>query len=280
LKIKTTLIEQSDNLLPGIDAEISEKILTELQSKECSVYLNTQVKELTGSDAIQQVVINNDRIINADCLLVSVGISPNVEFAKSRGVHLGKSGAIAVNAKMETNLHNVFAAGDCTEVKNLVTNRNEYIPLGTTANKQGRVAGDNASGKFARFRGVVGTGAVKVFDAHIARTGLCSLRAKELGIAFDMVLIKAESRAHYSACKKEIIVKLIFKKQGGQLLGAQIFGYEGVAKRIDIFATALHQKMTVFDIAELDLSYAPPFAPVWDPVIVAANQAIKKLVKS
>jgi len=277
--LKIIIIEKSNQVLSSVDPEVSDKIVNELQRNGCELYLNTSLSQIMGSDKVEQVILENVGTVSADMVLFSGGISPNVDFAQNSGVQLGKSGAIAVNNKMETNLHGVYAAGDCAEVKNLVTNRFAYIPLGTTANKQGRVAGDNVSGRFAQMKGVVGTAALKMFDLHIARTGLSVEQSKGLGVKFETTLIDAYSRAGYSSCKKPITIKLIFKKQNGQLLGAQIVGGEGVAKRVDILAMALHQKMTVYEIAELDLSYAPPFSPVWDPILIAANQAIKKLKK-
>ncbi|KAA3609924.1 MAG: pyridine nucleotide-disulfide oxidoreductase [Calditrichaeota bacterium] len=277
--LKVILVEKNGQLLKSVDPDIADKIALELQKNDCDVYLNSSLVGIQGNDKVEQVVLENAGIISTDMVLLASGIEPNVEFAKSCGVQLGKSGAIAVNSKMETNLHGVYAAGDCAEVKNLVTNRFNYLPLGTTANKQGRVAGDNASGHFAQMKGVVGTAVLKMFNLHIARTGISSVQAEQLGIKFETVLIDAFSRAAYSSCKKPITIKILFKKQTGQLLGAQIVGGEGVAKRLDLFAMALHQKMTVYDISELDLSYSPPFSPVWDPVLVTANEAIKKLKK-
>jgi NADPH-dependent 2,4-dienoyl-CoA reductase/sulfur reductase-like enzyme len=206
-----------------------------------------------------------------------VGIRPNVELAKSAGIQLGRSGAIQVDARMRTNLRSVFAAGDCAESVCRVINKTTWIPLGSTANKQGRVAGDNASGVHSKFNGITSTSVVKVFNTEVATTGLSSKIAKKLGFPFSSVLISAGTRAHYYPDSKSIHVKLIFNNQNGRLLGAQMVGAEGAAKRIDILATALYNKMTVGQLAELDLSYSPPFAPAWDPVLVAANQAIKKV---
>ncbi|MCB0281834.1 MAG: FAD-dependent oxidoreductase [Calditrichaeota bacterium] len=275
--LKVRIIEQNEHVLSSVDPEISEEILNELGRHNCDVFLSNSVKQITGYEQVEQVILSSGGQHPADMVLVATGIQPNVEFLKDSGIQLGKSGAIAVNSKMQTNLFGVYAAGDCAEVKNLVTNRNDYIPLGTTANKQGKTAGDNASGRFSQFKGVVATAAVKVFDLQVGRTGLSEKDALNAGYKYKTVFIKSSSRPGYSPCKKPLNVKLIFQKPGGRLLGAQISGGEGVAKRIDIFATALHQKMTVYDIAELDLSYAPPFAPVWDPVIIAANEAVKKL---
>ena len=200
---------------------------------------------------------------------------PNVEFARSGGVQLGKSGAIAVNNKMQTNIRNVYAAGDCAETRCRAVNKAAWVPLGTTAVKQGRTAGDNASGKQAFFKGGTSTRVVKVFDLEIATTGINSVYAEKFKLPVKSVTIKSASKAEYYPGSQEMAVKLIFKSREGTLLGAQIVGKDGAAKRIDVLAAAVQQKMTVSDIAELDLGYAPPFAPVWDPVLVTANQAKK-----
>lgn len=275
-----SLVEQSKQVMPAVDSDISELILKHLHLNRCEVYLKNTITQITGREKVEQVSLQNGGFLEADAVLLATGLAPNTDVATSSGVALGKTGAIAVNTKLETNLHGVYAAGDCAEVKNLVTNRFDYIPLGTTANKQGRVAGDNASGRFSQMKGVVATSALKLFNAHIAKTGLNSNQAQKLGIRFATKIIHAHTRAAYSSCKKEISIKLIFKKPTGLLLGAQIVGGEDVAKRIDLFAVALHQRMTIFDICELDLSYSPPFAPVWDPVLIAALESVKVLQSS
>ncbi len=276
--LKVSVVEMLDRLMPNVDTDISTEIENELQNQGCGIYKANAVEEIIGGTTAERVRLADGTILPAEVVVIAVGVKPNVEFALSGGVQLGKTGAIAVAPTMRTNVHNVFAAGDCAEAKNLVTGKNDYIPLGTTANKQGRVAGDNASGKTGKFAGIVGTAAVKVFDLEIARTGICSATAEKLYPSFQRVIIKSKSRAGYYPDPKKIVVKLLFRREDGRLLGAQMAGGEGVAKRIDVLATALQQRMTVKEIAELDLSYAPPFAPVWDPILLAANQA-KKLVR-
>lgn len=278
--IKVTVLEQGPQLFPSVDKEIAEKLLTELQLNDCSVYLNSALLQINGKHKVEEAVVQNAGIIKTDFILNASGVEANSSFAKTSGVSLGKTGAIAVNNKMMTNLHHVYAAGDCCEVKNIVSNKNVYLPLGTTANKQGRVAAENASGSFAQFKGVAGTSVAKVFNTTIARTGLSSKQAQQAGLNFKSVIINAADKAAFYSSSKKLSIKLIFKFPKGELLGAQIVGSEGAAKRIDVFATALQQKMRVYDIAELDLSYAPPYAPVWDPVLIAANQAIKILKES
>ncbi|HID38677.1 MAG TPA: hypothetical protein EYP36_04090 [Calditrichaeota bacterium] len=275
--MQVSVVEMLDRLMPNVDTDISAEIENELQNNGCYIYKSNALEEIMGSTAAEQVRLADGTVLSADVVLIAVGVKPNVEFALSGGVQLGKTGAIAVTPTMRTNVHSVFAAGDCAEDKNLVTGKSDYIPLGTTANKQGRIVGDNASGKTSRFSGIVGTAAVKVFNLEIARTGICSATAEKLYPSFKTTLITSKSRAGYYPDSKKIMVKLIFRSEDGRLLGAQMAGGEGVAKRIDILATALQQRMAIQEIAELDLSYAPPFAPVWDPILVAANQALKML---
>jgi NADPH-dependent 2,4-dienoyl-CoA reductase/sulfur reductase-like enzyme len=207
---------------------------------------------------------------------MGAGARPNVELAKAAGVMLGPTGAIATDAYMRTNLPGVYAAGDCAEALNLVTGKPAYIPLGSTANKQGRVAGENAAGGQARFGGVVGTMVVRCFNLIVAATGLTSARAKAAGFDVQETTIRAKDISHYFPGASDIHVKLVVDASRDRLLGGQIVGNRGVAKRIDVLATALYNRMTISELRQLDLSYAPPFAPVWDPILVAANVAAKE----
>ncbi|MBN1408622.1 MAG: CoA-disulfide reductase [Calditrichaceae bacterium] len=273
--LKATLVEMRNQLMNTVDKEISDQIENYLKEKGCEVLKSDKVTAFIGDNKVEAVRFQRSDELPIDLVIASSGVQPNVEFAVSGGVELGKSGAIAVNTKMQTNKIHVYAAGDCAEAKNLLTGKSDYVPLGTTANKQGRVAGDNASGKVSHFNGMVATATVKVFDLEIARTGLTEQQATDLHIPYKKVVIKDKTKASYYPGSKPMTVLLIFNAINSRLLGAQIAGYQGAAKRIDILATALHKAMTVQEIAELDLSYAPPFAPVWDPVLIAANQAVK-----
>jgi NADPH-dependent 2,4-dienoyl-CoA reductase/sulfur reductase-like enzyme len=275
--IDVTIVEMQNRLMKNVDEDISQQIELELQSHDCDVIKNDGLQSLSGKQSVEEVHLHSGKSINADMVLFCVGIKPKVSFAKKSGLHLGKSGAIAINPRMQTNIPNVYAAGDCAEVKNLVSNKFEYIPLGTTANKQGRIAGDNMSGKISNFKGVTATAVVKVFDLEVARAGLTLVEAEAIKMNVKSISISSRSRAHYYPGHQPITVKLIFESASGRLLGGQIIGKEGAAKRIDVLATALHQKMTVGDISELDLSYAPPYAPVWDPILIAAQQAQKMI---
>ncbi|MGD2205876.1 MAG: NADH oxidase, partial [Anaerolineae bacterium] len=183
--------------------------------------------------------------------------------------------AIATDVSQRTNLPNVYAAGDCCEALHLVTGQPAYIPLGSTANKQGRIAGENAAGGEATFSGIVGTMVVRCFDLAVATTGLTAAEARAAGFHAKETMIKAKDISHYFPGAADIHAKLVVEGETDRLLGGQIVGQKGVAKRVDVLATALHNRMTVADLQGLDLSYAPPFAPVWDPILIAANVAAK-----
>jgi NADPH-dependent 2,4-dienoyl-CoA reductase/sulfur reductase-like enzyme len=198
-----------------------------------------------------------------------------VSLAKQIGVEIGATGAIAVNKRQETNLDRVYAGGDCAEAYHMVSEKPAYIPLGTTANKAGRVAGENVGGLKTEFPGIVGTAVSKIFDLEVARTGLSLKEAGRDGFDAYATTIRHRSRSKHYPGGYSITVHLITERGTGRLLGAQMIGSEGVAHRIDVMAAALHAGMTVEDVYHLDLGYAPPFAPAWDPILIAANKARK-----
>jgi NADPH-dependent 2,4-dienoyl-CoA reductase/sulfur reductase-like enzyme len=277
LGIDVTIVEVMPNILGSMDDEINEVVEAELQKNGVKLLKSTSVVEFVGDGFVRKAILNNGSSLDVDLVIVGAGIKPNSEIARDAGIEIGRSGAIAVNQRMETNIPGVFAAGDCAEAFHLVLGRPVYIPLGTTANKQGKVAGENAVGGNAIFKGIVGTAVFKVFELEVARTGISEKQAKEEGIDYVSTVIEHSSRAHYYPGGSKIRVKLIAEKRTGRLLGAEMVGRDGVAKRIDVFATALHARMSIGEIAGLDLSYAPPFAPVWDPILIAANDIEKKL---
>jgi NADPH-dependent 2,4-dienoyl-CoA reductase/sulfur reductase-like enzyme len=277
LGIDVTIVEVMPNILGSMDDEINEVVEAELQKNGVKLLKSTSVVEFVGDGFVRKAILNNGSSLDVDLVIVGAGIKPNSEIARDAGIEIGRSGAIAVNQRMETNIPGVFAAGDCAEAFHLVLGRPVYIPLGTTANKQGKVAGENAVGGNAIFKGIVGTAVFKVFELEVARTGISEKQAKEEGIDYVSTVIEHSSRAHYYPGGSKIRVKLIAERKTGRLLGAEMVGRDGVAKRIDVFATALHARMSIDEIAGLDLSYAPPFAPVWDPILIAANDIEKKL---
>jgi NADPH-dependent 2,4-dienoyl-CoA reductase/sulfur reductase-like enzyme len=213
----------------------------------------------------------------ADLVLMALGVISNTELAQQAGVSLGKTGAIQVDSGQRTNVQGVFSAGDCCESLHLVRGEPVHAPLGDVANKQGRVAGENAAGGDAMFGGIVGSLCFRVFDLEVASIGLNSKAARDLGFDVENQIIQHDSKVGYMPGARPVTVKMVFDRKNGRLLGAQIVGKEGVARRINALAVALNQKMTVDEIARLDFAYAPPFSPTFDPILIAAEQASKKI---
>ena len=278
--IETHIFCRRDLPAGNLEREISERILKELQ--ENGVHFLPQ-HEPAGfqTDGNAEVITfeTSKASYQVDMVLMAVGVIPNVEIAKEAGVELGKSGAVKPDFAQMTNLADIYAAGDCCEVFHLVTQDWVHTPLGDIANKQGRVAGENAAGGKAVFSGVVGSAAFKVFELEVAFTGLGTQAARQHGFDVDSQIIEAESKVGYMPGAKRILMKLIFDRRSGRLLGAQMAGKEGVARRINALAVAVHQKMGVDEIARLDFAYAPPFSAPFDPILIAAEQAGKKLQK-
>jgi CoA-dependent NAD(P)H sulfur oxidoreductase len=275
--MKVTIFERSKGLFEAVDDDVSAPIEKELEAHGVRLLKGAPVAALVGdSNARVRRILWAGGEAEIDCAVLAVGVRPRVRLAEEAGLKLGPTGAIAVNEFMETNEAAVYAAGDCAEAKHRVSGRPVYFPLGTTANKQGRVAGENAAGGRGRFAGIVGTAAVKVFSLEVARTGLSLEQAREAGFSARAATVRAPSRARYLG-GKDILVKMIADRASGRLLGAQMLGVEGVAKRIDVLATALQTRMTVEQVSELDLSYAPPFSTVWDPILIAAQETLREL---
>jgi len=277
--IETYVFCRRDLPAGNLEREISEKILKELEEKG--------VHFLTYHEPVAFHMNSNGEVASfettkgsypAGMVLMAVGVTPNVELAQTAGVELGKTGAIKTEFSQMTSLAGIYAAGDCCEVFNLVSQDWVHTPLGDIANKQGRVAGENAAGGKASFLGVVGSAAFKVFELEVAFTGLGIQIAKQYGFDVDSQVIEAESKVSYMPGAKRILIKLIFDRKHGRLLGAQIAGREGVARRINAVAVALHQRMTIDEISRLDFAYAPPFSAPFDPILIAAEQATKKLI--
>lgn len=277
LGVQVTMLERSAGLFEAVDEDIAAPIEKELSDHGVHLIKDAPVAALVGGrdGRVRRVTWENGSS-ETECVVLATGVRPKVKLAEHAGIRLGKTGALAVSDRMETSEAAIYAAGDCAEAMHLVSERPVYFPLGTTANKQGRVAGDNAAGGRARFAGIVGTAAVKVFTLELARTGLNLSQAREAGFAARAATIRAAEHARYLG-GKDIIVKLVADHASGRLLGAQMVGSAGVAKRIDVCATALHARMTVEQLGQLDLSYAPPFSTVWDPVLIAAQEMLREL---
>lgn len=277
LGVQVTLLERSAGLFEAVDEDIAAPIENELGAYGVRLVKDAPVAALVGDrDGRVRRVTWENGASETECVVLATGVRPKVQLAEQAGIRTGKTGALAVSDRMETSEAAIYAAGDCAEAMHLVSERPVHFPLGTTANKQGRVAGENAAGGRARFPGIVGTAAVKVFSLELARTGLSLAQAREAGFAARAATVRAAEHARYLG-GKDIIVKLVADSSSGRLLGAQMVGSAGVAKRIDVCATALHARMTVEQLAQLDLSYAPPFSTVWDPVLTAAQEMLREL---
>jgi NADPH-dependent 2,4-dienoyl-CoA reductase/sulfur reductase-like enzyme len=267
---KVTVIEAGPQLMRTLDPDMGAVVTAAMRRMGVEVRLETRV---TGFEPGKVDTENGP--VDADLVILGLGVTPNSALAEAAGIELGVRGAIHVNQRMQTSADGVYAAGDCVDTFHLVSRRHVHIPLGTHANKQGRVAGINLGGGYATFPGVVGTAITRICDTEIARTGLTEAEADAEGFRYQVVKIEGTTRAHYFPGKKEILVKVLAEEVTGRLLGAQIIGQEGAAKRIDVLATALTAGMSVHEMIDLDLAYAPPFSPVWDPVLVAARKAVQ-----
>ena len=290
LGMDVTLLERLPQVTPGLDQDIAVYVQEHLVKNGVTVYVGASAAEITHDN----VILSDGKEIGADLVLVSTGIKPNTELAAEAGIELGISGAIRVNTRMQTNLTDIYACGDCTEQFHVITGKPVYRPLGSTANKTGRIAGDSITGGDLEFRGVLGTGIFKIFDMTVAQTGLSEREALEQGYEAAVCHNIKPNKPEYMG-GKEMVIKGIADKITGRLLGVQIVGYEGVDKRIDVFVTAITFKAKVEDLFHLDLAYAPPFSTTKDPVmytgmildnaihknrpLITAEQ-LKKLIKS
>jgi len=270
-----TIIARSAAVMRRLEPDISSIVEDELDSQGAVLKKETNIEEFETKNGMVRGIVTDKGEIETDIVLMAIGIRPNSELARAAGVKLGAMGAIAVNDRMETSAENIYSAGDCAETFHRVTGKPAWIPLGDTANKQGRVAGANAAGGSETFPGVVGSSVAKVFDLAVARTGLSIGEAKEAGFNPASHTTTDRSRAAYYPGSKPLTITLIFDKSSERLLGAQLVGPDGVAKRNDVLATAITAGMTLRDIENLDLCYAPPYSPVYDPLLVAARQARK-----
>jgi NADPH-dependent 2,4-dienoyl-CoA reductase/sulfur reductase-like enzyme len=264
---RVTLVDANTDLLGREDTELTARLSAHLARFGVQLALGERVAS-----------IEPDRVgpIPCDIVVAAAGMRPNVTLASDAGVRSGSTGAIETTDRMETNLHGVYAAGDCAEVQHLVTGRPTWIPLGTTANKTGRVAGAVAAGRRDRFPGIVGTMIVRVCGLGVAFTGLSERQARREG--FDPVSTRVEARdkpGYFGG--RPAWITLTADRRSGRLLGAAVLGEDGVAGRINVAATALTARMDLDQFAMLDLAYAPPFAPVWDPLLTAARQ-LRKLI--
>jgi NADPH-dependent 2,4-dienoyl-CoA reductase/sulfur reductase-like enzyme len=269
---RVTLVEAADQLMPTLDADVAAPLVGALEGLGIDVRLGTPLESVEDG----AIVAGGERL-DTDLVVLGLGTRPNSDLAAGAGVEVGVKGAVRVDRRQRTSADGVWAAGDCCESFHLVARAPVHIALGTVANKQGRVAGINIAGGYAAFPGALGTAVTKVCSIEIGRTGLSLREAEHYGFAAVEASVEGESRAGYLPERKRITIKALAEVGTGRLLGAQIVGQEGTAKRIDVMATAIQAGMTAEQVVELDLGYAPPFGPVWDPVHMVARGLLRAL---
>lgn len=268
---RVKLIQGAPQLAPIFDPDMAKIIHEKAKEKGIQLILDERVKGFKGEGRVQSIETNKGSY-EATFVLLAIGVQPNTEFLENTGIHTTSEGAIYVNPHQETNIKNVYAAGDCATTYHRIKQIDDHIPLGTTANKQGRIAGANMAGQSLTFKGIVGTSIIKFFDLTLGRTGISEAEAKALRIPYDVHTTTAHTRAGYYPNGEKIQIKLLSHQRTHQLLGGQIIGKEGVDKRIDVLATALFNDMTIQELVDLDLSYAPPYNTAWDPMQTMARK--------
>lgn len=265
-------------LLPYLAEGLADVVREELTGHGVALRFGRRFSGIEkAEDGTLRVAMEDGAFIECDMVLVGLGAAPNSQIARDAGLKTGPSGAIAVDRGMRSSDPNVYAAGDCADAFHVITGRRVWLPLALRANRAGWAVADNVVGKGVELAGIVGTSVFKVFDAQVAKTGLSADEAERAGFSPVETVIQSRTRAHAHPGNQSIHVALIGDRGTGKLLGGQLVGKEGAAHRIDTVAVALHAGMTVSEFAQCDLAYAPPFSPVWDPLLTAANQLVKSL---
>jgi NADPH-dependent 2,4-dienoyl-CoA reductase/sulfur reductase-like enzyme/rhodanese-related sulfurtransferase len=276
--LKVKLLEMKDQVLPlALDFGLAALVHRELRRQGVDLRLAEPLRRLEGEGGRVRRAVTDQGTYPADLVLVAIGVRPEVGLARGAGLDIGPTGAIAVDSRLRTSDSDIFAAGDCAEMTDRISGRKVYVPLGSTANKQGRVAADNIAGRETEFPGILGSLIVKVFDLTVARTGLSEEEARLTGFDPETILVAGPDRVHAYPGARPIVIKLVAERAGRRLLGSQILGPGDVDKRIDVVATALSFGATVDQLANLDLTYAPPYSAAMDPLHQAANALRNKL---
>jgi NADPH-dependent 2,4-dienoyl-CoA reductase/sulfur reductase-like enzyme len=274
---EVTIVHSGAQPMSTLDPDMGVLVREALQGLDVNVVGDSEVTEIrTGDDGRIRAVFAAGREHPADVVVLGIGVAPETMLAAAAGLPIGNHGGLLTDSAMRvTGYDNIWAGGDCVEVLDLVSGMRRHIALGTHANKHGQIIGANIGGGYATFPGVVGTAVSKVCDLEVARTGLREKDARAVGLQYVTATIESTSRAGYLPDAPVMTVKMLAERLSGRLLGVQIVGREGAGKRVDIAAVALTAGMTVAQMTTLDLGYAPPFSPVWDPVLVAARKAVR-----
>lgn len=269
LGLDVTIVQRPKQLMNPLDGDMAAFVHAKMRSRGVKLMLGHTVEGFEKGEKGTRVLLKDEQPLEADMVILAIGVAPDSHLAKEAGLELGIKGSIVVNDRMETSAPDIFAAGDAVEVKHYITGEKALISLAGPANKQGRIAADNICGGDSRYPGSLGSSVIKVFDMTAASTGINERTAKQAGIDYDKVYLSPASHASYYPGGKVMTMKVIFEKKTYKLLGAQIIGYDGVDKRIDVLATAMYAGITALQLKELDLSYAPPYSSAKDPVNMA-----------
>jgi NADPH-dependent 2,4-dienoyl-CoA reductase/sulfur reductase-like enzyme len=274
-EIGVEMVKPGPVFLPWMDAELAQVVRKEVEGNDVKLHLECAIERIESAGGALHVV-GSEGVLTGEMVLVAAGVKPNSELAAGAGLKLGPHRAIAVDMNLKTSDEAIYAAGDCADAYHVVTGQRTWVPLALRANRAGWAVADNVCGTKTTLSGSAGTAVFKVFDLEVARTGLNAVEAKNAGFEPVAVTIQSRSRAHAHPGSSTIWVHMVADRRSGRLLGVQMLGKEGVAHRINAPAVALHGKMTVEEFSQSDLAYAPPFAPVWDPMLTAAIQLYKE----
>ena len=269
LGMDVTIVQRPKQLMNPFDADMASFIHSEMRKHGVKLALGHTVEGFEEKDGGIDILLKDEMPLHADMVVLAIGVTPDTHLAKDAGLELGIKGSIVVNDRMETSAPDIFAAGDAVQVKHYVTGQEALISLAGPANKQGRIIADNICGGDSRYPGSQGSSVIKVFDMTAATTGINETNARKAGLDVDTVILSPMSHAGYYPGGKVMTMKVVFEKETYRLLGAQIVGYEGVDKRIDVLATAIHAGMKATELKDLDLAYAPPYSSAKDPVNMA-----------
>lgn len=269
LGMDVTIVQRPKQLMNPFDADMAAFIHNEMRSHGVRLALGHTVEGFEEKEGKVQVLLKDETPLQADMVILAIGVTPDTWLAKNAGLKLGIKDSIVVNDRMETSVPNIYAVGDAVQVKHYVTGLDALISLAGPANKQGRIAADNICGGDSQYQGSQGSSVIKVFDMTAASTGVNETNARKAGLDVDKVILSPMSHAGYYPGGKVMTMKVVFEKETYRLLGAQIVGYEGVDKRIDVLATAIHAGMKATELKDLDLAYAPPYSSAKDPVNMA-----------
>ncbi len=275
--VTVDMIKPGPVFLPWLNPDLAAVVRQEVEANKVRVHLGHRLQGIGSAGKKGLQVVSDGPALECELMLIATGVTPNSRLAEAAGLELGPQKSIHVDKTLLTSCPDIYAAGDCADALHVVTGRNVWIPLALRANRAGWAVADNVTGQPAELPGVAGTAVFKVFDLQVARTGLNVAEAREAGFDPVETVIQSRSRAHAHPGSTTIHVQMVGDRRSGKLLGVQMVGKEGAAHRINAPAVALHAGMTVADFIQCDLAYAPPFGPVWDPLLTAANQLFKTL---